>query len=565
MLFLKWAKWLVNNSVSLLAIPFTVLAIIVSLHTDLFKETSKDKKVSEYFKISTFYNLFEAQKLQKRENFPKSFIYVEDSTKYSHLLFIDRTLSTENSEVEKSLSNLKKFVLDTLSHKNDKFLNKPTDCNLKNIVLHYFLQNLLPDNESPHKVNKLSVCFFNGKDCESYKFYKSEGSEYNTDAILNFRTQKGKEEEKEKEIRNLLGILLKEKLYKKEINQKSDFKTLFKTIHAKCNISEFKNEKVIVTIISDFDHDFDNTNDKQWNRIINGYFKREILNTNDFRQYNLIVFPTSLERKQNADRLLNILKDNTSTNNNIINLSLDDFYDNNLDKFEKENFKNRIRASFYSIKNSNTDTLKFYYPKENSLGLKIASAKIQYNRIKTWRIVTENPLEESNRIFNYEINNQKCNGKINGDFINNTTNADSLSIEIKYNPKIDTEKYRIEIVTTEGNIISYPIEFKEYMQGSLPGFGKWLLDIFCIILIVILISLTIVLSDIICRYINGTAIPATMTKRRTESIFLSIFVFASIAAILIFLMGFWHPVFPLITLITTFVCFIINLLIAFFS
>lgn len=143
MLFLKWAKWFVNNSISLLAIPFTVLAIIVSLHTDLFKDTSKDKKVSEYFKIGTFYDLFDKQKKIESKNIPIKEIEVEsDVNRYTHIIYIDRTYSTKDFK-EDAYSNFKQNIRDSIlsGGRYANHINISDSDSLKNIFLHIFYKN----------------------------------------------------------------------------------------------------------------------------------------------------------------------------------------------------------------------------------------------------------------------------------------------------------------------------------------------------------------------------------------------------------------------------------------
>jgi hypothetical protein len=498
-ILLHICKWATNNVASLIAIPIAVLAIIVALYTDLFKEKSKeDIGVLGYFKIETYYNTFEAQKGGSQQPLPvKEISYNKDSTSYSHIVFIDKTLSLNDTLIEKEFVDFKNYVKNTLSKRDDKSLNEVKDFKLKNILFHNFLQMILTEKANK-RINNLCVYFFDGETVDSHKFKKLPGSA-NSDAVLNV------ESISEDELRVLLDSLLQQPLFNdNEID--SNFKILFNEIKVKCSINELKNDNIIITIISDFDHNFDSPNQRNWDRIIKDNISRDVDSAN--RQYNLIILPTDETRKENSKKIVQTIQKHIVGCDNIVDINLEDFCNNNLDEYEKQNFENNIKAGFYSKNTSNSNTIYFYYPKENIIGFKVAEANIKFQKIKEWRLICSDNIDDN---FNYYIKGNRKTGSINGDYVKNNI-GDTIKVEMGFTPKINNEQqFRLEIVTQEGNILTYPIEFKEYMQGKFPDFGIWVLNILCIIIITCLLLITIHIKYVCYqKYISGKKVESTI-------------------------------------------------------
>jgi hypothetical protein len=70
-----------------------------------------------------------------------------------------------------------------------------------------------------------------------------------------------------------------------------------------------------------------------------------------------------------------------------------------------------------------------------------------------------------------------------------------LLLSMKYNPKIETNDYRLEIMETNGesSFKSYPIEFHEYIPPIVSFFAKKALNLLCICIILIAFSCVILL------------------------------------------------------------------------
>jgi len=499
-LVLAICRWIINNAVSLVAIPVTVLAIVVSLNANLFKETSsKVRGTSDYFKIDTYYKFFEKQEnIQIDSMVPKQEIHIipDTTTKYTHLIYIDRTYSTKIKEELFSVFKTRIRASVEIGEEN-RHLNIEND-SLKNCLFAYFLQKLfLEKGKAFCNVNRIYIRFFDGNICSPYMFNSPPKGIYRPENEY-LDVQKITEDKFDEELSNLLKFpLLTLGLNEtRKQDQKSNFDTLFCDLSRQCK-KFTKDNKLIVTIISDFDHDdsakisFNNLREK-----IPLYFskKKEII-----RQYNLIVYPPSSATAHLSDTLINAINGYIIDYDNVIKIDLKNFGNDFIKdetKWNKkwENFDSQYNASFYSTNMDKDFIIEFYYPKKNVKGIDMPYAKISFKNCLQWRLIDNSKDEKisSNR-YMYSIENKEdvdcyINGNRN---ICDTTTYTRIDVSMQNEPQIES-KYKLEVVTNDGRILSYPIEFKEYIQGKLPNFGIWLLNILQIIIVFIFISTLIV-------------------------------------------------------------------------
>ncbi|MCL2650070.1 MAG: ABC transporter permease [Candidatus Azobacteroides sp.] len=498
-------RWIIGNAVSLVAIPITVLAIIVSLHTDLFKETSKHVgDVSDYFKISTYYDVFEKQiDMQNDSLAPKQDINIkQDSvTKYTHIIYIDRTYSTKINE--NLFSIFKTQIQESIEIGEEKLhLNIKND-SLKNCLFAYFLQKLFVEKEKTFcNVNRMYVRFFDGNICQPYdKFNNPPDGIYRPENEY-LDIQKIDKEKFDKELSKLLNIsLLTPGLNNKQRqDQKSNFDALFGDLAKQCK--KLKDYKLIVTIISDFDHDYDQISFDDLREKIPQYFAKQ---KKIIRQYNLIAYPPSSATSHLSDTLLNSINEYIIDYDNVIKIDLKNYGNNFINKEETKwnvkwkNFDSQYNAAFYSTNMDENSVIDFNYPKGNAKGISIATARIVFRGdCSQWRLTDYSGDEKigTNKYRYYlGIDGEDENCIVNATYNDCEINKDifiEINIQNELQKELKESKYKLEITTTDGRMLSYPIEFKESIQGKLPNFGKWLLNILWIIIVLIFISSIIV-------------------------------------------------------------------------
>lgn len=478
-ILLHICRWTTNNVVSLIAIPIAILAIIITLSTDFFKHKLVDiENTSDYFKIKTYYNTFKDN--NQRSLSTDIISYNEDKSDYSHLFFIDITSSIDNEAIDNETIDFQNYILSSVSKRDDNVLTKVQYFKLKNILYHNLLQMILTDKVTNNNIKNLYVCFFDGEQCESHKFKNISGYA-KSDAILDVKSIH------KDDLREKLGALLYDSLSTNKSKQSSNYEILFNEI--KQQINEFENDDVIVSILSDFDHHSNYPNQKNWNRIIRDNFIKRKSKDSKFLQYNLIILPVVESRKENQNLLIQTISKHTLGHGNIVDINLDDFRNGKNHDKDKDNFVNRINASFYSINSSNSHKVHFRYPQENIDGSKFAEARIKLNDIKKWKIISSDILEDTQFDYNTKT------GTINGDWLENENEADILDVNMQiFNPQENNEKYRLEAITQHDNIITYPIEFKMYIQSALSDLGIYLLHILSIIITIcfIFVSLHII-------------------------------------------------------------------------
>jgi hypothetical protein len=488
---LPLCKWFANNTVGLVGIPITVLAIIVSLYTDVFRtETDEIKASYNYFQMRTYFALFERQKgistadsllpLKKIEG-------IKDTVKkYTHIVYIDRTHSTNLRENEEKFSAFKTRIKQDISAGGEDKLHLKTDNinSLKECLLAYFLQQLLLEqDDSSCNTRRLYVRFFDGNKCSPHEFVLE-------DNVVNVPEDNyidlGRIEKRtfRKHLKNLLecSFLTKQSTVS---TQKSNFDVLFKDMQNRCK-EEGSETNYIITIISDFEHDdITNISVEELEKSISSYFSKK---NSIIRQYNLIAFPTA------NNSLLNTIKNHIYNYDNIIKIDVDKFGNDAINNNSTiwENFVFQYDAAFHSISDKGS-SIKFYHPRRNPRNVEFAKAKISFNKCKKWRLVTHEGKNKA--VYKYFVGDRNnSTNTVNGTEYNicDTTKVTLIHIE-KPLQHIDDMEYRLEVVTTDKKIEYYPIEFSGYMKNQVPDLAITLLWILVIILIICCVFVTIYL------------------------------------------------------------------------
>ena len=227
----KLLKWIVASSVGLLALPISVFIIIFSLYPDLV--TVDDFKL---FKLKSYYNICDVARkdtIVSKIEFQNKYI---NRKKYNQYLFIDATLSTKISDEGKInfKNSLKKYLerKDTLNNKSFSVQLKETD-SIKMYLFYTLIKNYVITNN----FDTLFIYYYKGE--HSYvnsNLIKLTNNDFSKNQYGNFPYREK----------------LKENIIMHEINQQTNFRFIIDSI-----IPQFikKDPHNILTIFSDFYHD----------------------------------------------------------------------------------------------------------------------------------------------------------------------------------------------------------------------------------------------------------------------------------------------------------------------
>ena len=513
----KLCKWVVASSIGLIAIPIACLAIIVTLYTGLFKGDIKKDKDS-MLRIETYYNSFHYQKQIKEDTLTISTLDIENNkrfstieitenkTQYTHILVIDRTGSTENEPLNDKLTTFYGYVknsflpnidVDKIEKKNGN--KKLSIKHLLSLRYYQELRNKVWDESNYNNTKKIIPVYFDGEKFtypldKRYEITKEFKPEYysttNKDSVRDFI-----------ETRTLNDKLILTGYHE------SDFTLLLKEIQKLC--SYFKDDTVILTVISDFLHDKKEVNIGE-SSIEN--FKKE---TSNIFQYNLIYCPpANLIKREKSKKLISLLEKHIKGFDNIVTIDLMDYNNQNLENDLINVFDKKISGCLSPIQVNDKD-IHFYYPRYNIQGLDMAKAEIHIkNNGKnfSWRIAS--PIDEDKEyLCSYSVNENKINKKtfaLNKHCDDLNAKDSILFIEMRYNPKIESNNYRLEIYQDGGNSVAYPIKLLEYMSSDVViKYGINLLNILCLFIIIIVLSGSFLLSRFI--YIKKDKIKTSFT------------------------------------------------------
>ena len=482
----RLCKWVVSSSMSLIAVPVALLAILVSIFTNLFKEDISDSGNNEsLFRLETYYKLFEKQNQISDDTLNVSTIYVkENKTQYTHILVIDRTGSTNNQVLDSKsdllYNHIKETFLPNIFIDEIEKQNGNKKLSIKHLLTLRFYQELrneVSDNNNFNNVNKIAVVYFDGEQFTYPPLNKS----YQYTKEYNFHPTEDKEV-----VRELIESRIKDKLLL-DGTHSSDFPALFKEIQKLC--SDNSNEKIILTIISDFHHD------KQDINIGESTIENFKENTSNISQYNFIYCPPSnLQYRVKSDNLISLLEKHTRGFDNIITIDLGDYDNSNLENDLIDIFDKKILGCFSPINfDGDRETIKFYYPKYNAQGLITAKSEIKIkNQGKdfSWRIATPSSQKNENNSFTilYSVNDKNAKKKtftLNKHWHSLNARDSTIFIEMRYDPAIKIDEYKMEVFQNDGkNFIAYPIKLLEYMPKVISKYGNSLLNILCCIIIV---------------------------------------------------------------------------------
>jgi hypothetical protein len=488
-------KWIVGSATGLITIPVAILAIIVSIYSDLFKEDSKSHGKNK-FQIKTYYEYFEEQKRIATINGATSTIDIKDDTaKYCHILIIDRTLSTDQDN--KNLSSFYNYVDSLLANPKGKYsinsnniikVNKPNKekpdwkLTIKHLlILRFYLELIVNTN-----AEGIIVGFFDGKVMSFPEYTKtgpietnSLGQEYR---LLN----------DQKSRINLVADLCKEELLKKESGQISDFRIMFDEINVLCGNPTKTSDGIILTIVSDFDHE---GTDIEKSAIEN--FKK---NNEAILQYNIIYCPPlDTVKRRKSNELIKNLSSNIKGVDHLVTIDLKNYENDRYNIDLVREFNNDLLKCLYRNK-KDSSSVDFYHPKPHMQhNMKTAKAWIDVRNNEKhipyeWRFTTEISQKEDKELFMFYAinadNNKRAPYSINDNWREFSGNDSLLLLNIGLNSKLGINQYNFE-VKHEKTFESHPVVIHEYMTGYIADLGTLILHIFCIFTLVFVFSGTL--------------------------------------------------------------------------
>ncbi len=472
-IFHKLLKWVIASSVSLLALPISVFVIIFSLYPDLLSVND-----FHFDQLKSYYELCDIAK-------DKDFITKNTATLYSniapakinknHLLVIDQTLSTVFEGI--GLDNLKKDLILALKKSTKGELDTTS---IKSLIYEKLIQTF----DLGYNLDTLFVYFYNGNKDPGNTWIKVSNDTFT---------------------RNILEYL---KHSEKIEGQETDFREIFKTVQEKITkVQEFKNLDCI-TFLSDFYHepkkdliDPDFINFKKvsknikinlialWNTEYSGKDKEKRIR----RQNSFIA---------NFDKYFKGV--GGATEKLFINDYDDSLYLNHSNFLEFEEIITYKTPKNY--KRNDSPNITFFSQLSNSLKYDEAIVKIIMDTRKSfqWKIKSIFGNNKTFILFNPDCDTSKTNKCILNQWYEEECDSLSLSINLDHNLNIDDLKFcYVFNKDSKNKFEEYDIKIKKvFIEQKQMEILTVICNIFCILLIIILIAVEWLFYQLFYNYIN---------------------------------------------------------------
>jgi len=517
----KLLKWMLGGSaITFFAILISVVLFIFGRYPDLLEY--RDTEFGFCTPLKDYYNFFSDTTIKT-----SIISTTSNDTQYCHILIIDRTMSTlginedglailKDSLSDKLFCNNRQgniFCLDrdTIRVANERVFEN-TRKKFSFTIQHYLILHYYKKLVSDTRNNAIIVGFFDGDTTKTGLDYYPIGKTSDPYIPLPANARD-----------DIFHKLCKEPLmipeeYLKNIlkhgSQISDFHEMFDEINrlVQQNVS-LQNANIILTIISDFDHD-EKTRPEITDEEI-AIFKRNNCddnrgeNNNKISQYNFIhCIPSDPAKKEKSEELIKKLMKEIEGCVNLVQISTEIF-----NKVDPTNHYNFLDNEFMECLNPIIDAKKcskimFNYPIINSQGIETTKARIQLPVNFKWKIKTLPHYEDATFFISYSlgedaIEKTKIHSLPQVEF--QDTKDNTLYFEIETGALNDILKKRIRLKTISkdatGNDV-YGIHSFKFLEAnvsdSFKDLAKTILDALCFSLILIFISGTCLL----CYYLK---------------------------------------------------------------
>lgn len=464
----KYNNWILRNAFNLLIFPITILSIILGIYGEVIDQRLNytDSRKINYHKASTYFGFFENE-INNDISVNNIELLEKPATKYNHLFILDRTYSTYNPELDSKTSLFQKDLKTLLNDDfKDSFLNQSDKFTTKRLIVLSIYQALIRQSNT----SNFCVAFYDG-DNTGFKFLDFE-DQNDTPVWFNCSNNDTK--------KLLINKLNNYQIYKQLNSQNTDFDEIFKTI------KDVDTTNMIVTIVSDFDHELKFIEETIIENLQKG--KNKII------QFNIVYLPPEkLLSIQHSLNVINLLS--SKFNNDIlkhIKIDLNDFYNENYNQEIFNSFNIKRFQCFNKIESR--ENIYFYYPKKDFEGSNIVKSKILIKNVESsnklyWKISTNNDKNYPfNGTFLYPNIDQVSNFNLNGIWHNFPPLNDTLEVNFRLN-SIENDQPDFNIYNSIlGVTQTHKAIFIKLMPSSVATVGLYSLYVIFILYFLIIIS-----------------------------------------------------------------------------
>ncbi len=464
----KYNNWILRNAFNILIFPITVLSIILGIYGEVIDQrlNNADSKKIDYYKAFTYINFFKHE-INTDTLVNNVELLFNTKIKYNHLFILDRTYSTYNPELNTKTFQFQKDLKVLLTDDfKDSFLNQSDKFTTKRLIILSIYQALIRQSNT----SNFCVAFYDG-DNTGLKFLDFE-DQNETPVWFNCSNNDTK--------KLLINKLNNYQIYKKLNSQSTDFDEIFKTI------KDVDTTNMIVTIVSDFDHELKSIEETTIENLQKG--KNKIV------QFNIVYLPP--ENSLSKQRSLHLIKLLSSKfNNDILKhiiIDLNDFYNENYNQEIFNSFNIKRNQCFNKIESS--ENIYFYYPKKDFEGSNIVKSKILVKNSESlnqlyWKISTNNNERYPfNGTFIYPNIDQTSNFNLNGIWHNFPQSNDTLEVNFRLN-SIENDQPDFNIYNGNSGVTqTHKTIFIKLLPSSVATVGLYSLYLIFILYFLIIIS-----------------------------------------------------------------------------
>lgn len=353
----KYSNWILRNAFELLIIPITILAVIFGMYADIINDEllpnkSNNFKKNDYYKIDTYLSDFQKEKIRNNSIQIQNIFFDSIKSKektYNHMLVIDRTYSGKNPPLELKTSSFRDTLEQELINKNYPKQKLEKARSIKSLIAIDFLLEYL---ESKSNTREFLLAFYDGDGADDFTFRRHKNLDLGDIKWVSIK------EDNPDFINNCLDEVLD---VVKIDSQKTDFRKIFN------NISKNAKEDMIVTIISDFDHEMNSMNSLEIDTFLGKVKKLNIL----------YLPPNNQKKKKKSQKLIEQIKLKFK-NNDFLHWGEINFDEYSSEEFDSELWEKYLflKGEFFSLTDFSKDQIIFYYPKVNNKGDLISKSSL---------------------------------------------------------------------------------------------------------------------------------------------------------------------------------------------
>ena len=450
----RYIRWISKNYFRLISIPLTLITVIIGIYGHAFDQELRSKSDrGNWHNLEYFIDFFNTHVYKGVDELTAKGVRLDKSPerKYNHLIILDRTASTINPAIGNRIKSFNERLVDSLRKDFGKtVISFDQQSDTKKLIVHRIYQEII-----------------HAQNCQNLKFLFYDGDKQGLKPYT-YDSQTGVSEWRpctnEANRRDYIELLCQKNIYFKSPNQATDFSEVFS------DVSKNDTSNLVLTIISDFDHELSNLSEDDIEKLQYG--------SDSLVQFNIIYIPTSdHSKRKRSNQLVKLLREKFEYVFNYTEINIEDNIDEDFNNQQYELFNNKVNQSFSTVL-VDSSQINFYYPNDDVMGYVTAYSHLKdssgYNkRILQWRISPSLPTGNDYFFFGkYRAKDKKVFTRFKLNNWYSFPKNSQLGVVLSNLSNIQNGAYCFEI--TDGYYIKrYNIDFVQFIPVPIASLGTY--------------------------------------------------------------------------------------------